>query len=69
LKGATCQAQVTVTNGSGSGDVLIYSLVSIRTDGLAVVGSIYYTKNADLSGVNKNFETMVNSMLKGQSAG
>ncbi len=69
LKAASCLAQVTITNGSGSANVFIFSLVSIRTDGLAVVGSIYFTKESDIAQVNKDFATMVNSMLKGQVAG
>ena len=69
LDAATCLAQVTVTNGGNSTNVLIYSLVSIRTDGLGVVGSIYFTKNSDIQKVNKDFAAMVNSMLAGQVAG
>jgi flagellar basal body-associated protein FliL len=69
LDAATCLAQVTVTNGGSSTNVLIYSLVSIRTDGLGVVGSIYFTKNSDIQQVNKDFAAMVNSMLRGQVAG
>ena len=39
LSGATCQAQVTVANGGNAIKVTIFSLVSIRTDGLTVVGT------------------------------
>ena len=39
LSAATCQAQVTVANGGNAIKVTIFSLVSIRTDGLTVVGT------------------------------
>ena len=55
---------MTVANGGSSADVLIFSLVSIRTDGLTVVGTVYFTKNADIPQLNKDFATMVNSMLR-----
>ena len=69
LEAASCLAQVTVANGGGSADVLIFSLVSIRTDGLTVVGTVYFTQNADIPQINKDFAAMVNSMLRGQVAG
>ena len=69
LDAATCLAQVTVANGGDSPNVLIFSLVSVRTDGLTVVGSIYFTENSDIEQLNKDFAAMVNSMLKGQVAG
>jgi hypothetical protein len=69
LRGATCVAQVTVANGGDALQVLIFSLVSIRTDGLAVVGSLYFTEDSDLEKINADYTAMVNSMLKGQAAG
>ncbi|MDN5762737.1 MAG: hypothetical protein L0H41_10520, partial [Microlunatus sp.] len=69
LKGATCAAQVTVANGGDAVQVTIVSLVSIRTDGLTVVGSLYFTKNSDTKQLNSDFATMVNSMLKTQVEG
>ena len=69
LSGATCSAQVTVANGGNAIQVYIFSLVSIRTDGLAVVGSLYFTEDSDTASLDKDFTAMVNSMLKGQSAG
>ena len=69
VKAATCQAVSTVSAGSGSGDVYVASLVSIRTDGLALIGTIFFTKGADTNQLNKDFSFMVNSMLRGQIAG
>ena len=69
LKGATCAAQVTLTNGGDALKVYIYSLVSVRTDGLTVVGSLYFTEDSDMKSINKDFNSMVNSMLRTQVAG
>jgi hypothetical protein len=69
LNGATCVAQVTIANGGNAIQVYIFSLVSIRTDGLTVVGSLYFTEDSDTKQLDKDFGTMVNSMLKGQAAG
>lgn len=69
LSAATCTAQVTIANGGNAVQVYIVSLVSIRTDGLAVVGSLYFTADSDTKQLDKDFATMVNSMLKGQVAG
>jgi hypothetical protein len=69
LSGATCVAQVTVANGGNAIQVYIFSLVSVRTDGLTVVGSLYFTEDSDTTQLDKDFGTMVNSMLKGQAAG
>jgi hypothetical protein len=69
VKAATCQAVSTVSAGSGSGDVFVASLVSIRTDGVALIGTIFFTKGADTNQLNKDFSFMVNSMLTGQIAG
>ena len=69
VKAATCQAVSTVSAGNGSGDVFVASLVSIRTDGVALIGTIFFTKGADTNQLNKDFSFMVNSMLTGQIAG
>jgi hypothetical protein len=69
VKAATCQAVSTVSAGNGSGDVYVASLVSIRTDGLALIGTIFFTKGADTNQLNKDFGFMVGSMLRGQIAG
>ncbi len=69
LDAASCLAQVTVTNGGSSSTVLVFSLVSVRTDGLTVVGTVYFGQNADIPQINKDFAAMVNSMLRGQVAG
>jgi hypothetical protein len=69
VKAATCQAVSTVSAGSGSGEVYVFSLVSVRTDGLTIIGTIFFTKTADTNQLNKDFSFMVNSMLTGQIAG
>ena len=69
LSAATCQAQVTVANGGNAIKVTIFSLVSIRTDGLTVVGTVYFTEDSDTQQLDKDYSAMVNSMLKGQAAG
>lgn len=69
LAGATCFAQVTIANGGDAMNVYVFSLVSIRNDGLTVVGSLYFTKVTDIKDLNKDFTAMVNSMLSTQAAG
>jgi len=69
LSGATCVAQVTIANGGNAIEVYIVSLVSIRTDGLTVVGSMYFTEDSETEQLDKDYSSMVNSMLKGQVAG
>lgn len=69
LSGATCVAQVTIANGGNAIQVYIVSLVSIRTDGLAVVGSLYFTDDSDTKQLDQEYTAMVGSMLKGQAAG
>lgn len=68
VKGATCTAQVTVSSGQGTANVFLYSLVSVRqSDGVTVLGTAYFAQNADAEKLGKDFETMVNSMLKTQT--
>jgi len=68
LKGATCVAQTTISNGQGSATVLLFSLVSVRqSDGITVLGTILFSREADTEQLNKDFTDMVNSMLKSQS--
>jgi hypothetical protein len=69
LNAASCVAQVTIANGGNAIQVYIFSLVSVRTDGLTVVGSLYFTEDSDTKQLDQDFGTMVNSMLKGQVAG
>jgi len=69
VKAATCQAVSTVSGGSGSADVFEFSLVSVRTDGVTMIGTIFFAKGADTDQLNKDFSAMVNSMLRGQIAG
>jgi hypothetical protein len=69
LKGASCAAQLTVSSGQGSSTLGVFSIVSVRTDGLTVVGTTMFPLNENADQLNKDFLAMVNSMLKGQSAG
>jgi hypothetical protein len=70
LKGASCLAQTTVSSGQGSATILLFSLVSVRpSDGVTVIGTAYFTAASNAEQLNKDFSTMVNSMLKGQSSG
>jgi len=70
LKGATCVAQVTVSGGQGSTKLYLFSLVSVRqSDGVTVIGTAYFTPNADTDQLNQDFTSMINSMLRSQAAG
>jgi hypothetical protein len=70
LKAATCVAQVTVSGGQGSTKLYLFSLVSVRqSDGVTVIGTAYFTPDADTGQLDKDFTSMVNSMLHSQSAG
>lgn len=69
LTGATCVAEVTMANGGGAITVTIFSLLSIRTDGLTVVGSMYFTPDSALPQLEQDFDAMVGSMLRTQAAG
>jgi hypothetical protein len=70
LKGATCVAQVTVSGGQGTTKLFLFSLVSVRqSDGVTVLGTAYFTPDADTDQLNKDFTSMVNSMLRTQVAG
>ena len=70
LSGASCLAQVTLSGGQGSSDVLVYSVVSVRErDGVTVLGTVYFTADSDTEEVNTDFSAMVGSMLETQVAG
>jgi len=70
LKAATCNAQVTVSNGQGTATIVLFSLVSVRqSDGVTVLGTAYFTPNADTQQLDKDFSAMMNSMLQGQVKG
>jgi hypothetical protein len=70
LKAATCVAEVTVSGGQGTTKLYLFSLVSVRqSDGVTVIGTVYFTPNADTEQLNKDFTSMVNSMLESQVAG
>ncbi len=58
----------TASNGSGSQDVVVFSLVSVRTDGVTAIGTMYFLKDADGDQLNKDFTAMMNSMLQDQAA-
>jgi len=70
LKAATCVAQVTVSGGQGSTKLYLFSLVSVRqSDGVTVIGTTYFTPNANTDQLNKDFTSMLNSMLRSQASG
>jgi pyruvate/2-oxoglutarate dehydrogenase complex dihydrolipoamide acyltransferase (E2) component len=70
LKAATCTAQVTVSGGQGSTKLFLFSLVSVRqSDGVTVIGTTYFTADAETDQLNKDFTSMINSMLRSQAAG
>ena len=70
LKAATCVAQVTVSGGQGTTKLYLFSLVSVRqSDGVTVIGTAYFTPNTETDQLNKEFTSMINSMLKSQASG
>ena len=70
LKAATCSAQVTASSGQGSSELLLVSVVSVRsTDGVTVVGTVAFTAASDQDALQKDFTSMTNSMLQAQAAG
>jgi hypothetical protein len=70
LNGASCQAQVTVSNGQGSATVALVSVVSVRaSDGVTVIGSVSFSGGGNTDQLSKDFSAMVNSMLQGQASG
>jgi hypothetical protein len=70
LKAATCVAQVTISGGQGSTKLFLFSLVSVRqSDGVTVIGTAYFTPDADTDQLNQDFTSMINSMLRSQASG
>ena len=70
LKAATCVAQVTVSGGQGSTKLFLFSLASVRqSDGVTVIGTAYFTPDANTDQLNQDFTSMINSMLRSQAAG
>jgi hypothetical protein len=70
LSGASCMAQMTVSTGQGSSEIGVYSVVSVReSDGVTVLGTVYFTEDSDTEKIDRDFSAMVNSMLKTQVAG
>jgi hypothetical protein len=70
LKAATCSAQITASSGQGSSELLLVSVVSVRTsDGVTVVGTVAFTAASDQDQLQKDFTAMTNSMLQTQNAG
>jgi len=70
LKAATCSAQVTASSGQGSSELLLVTVVSVRsTDGVAVLGTAAFTASADEDQLQKDFGSMAGSMLRTQAAG
>ena len=59
-----------MSSGQGSATIFLFSLVSVRpSDGVTVIGTAYFTQAANADQLNKDFATMINSMLKGQVQG
>jgi hypothetical protein len=70
LKAATCVAEVTVSGGQGTTKLVLFSLASVRqSDGVTVIGTAYFTPNVDTAQLNTDFTSMINSMLRSQTAG
>jgi len=70
LKAATCVAQVTVSGGQGSTKLFLFSLVSVRqSDGVTIIGTTYFTPDTNTDQLDKDFTSMINSMLGSQAAG
>ncbi len=70
LKAATCSAQITASSGQGSSDLLLVTVVSVRSsDGLAVLGTVAFTSASDADQLQKDFTAMTNSMLATQTGG
>ena len=70
LKAATCSAQVTASSGQGSSDLLLVTIVSVRSsDGVTVLGTVAFTSASDQTQLQKDFTAMSNSMLETQAAG
>jgi hypothetical protein len=70
LKGASCGAQVTVSNGQGTATISLVSVVSVRaSDGVTVIGSVSFGEGAGTDQLGKDFSAMVNSMLQSQASG
>ena len=59
-----------MSSGQGSATIFLFSLVSVRaSDGVTVIGTVYFTEAADTEQLNKDFTAMINSMLQGQVQG
>ena len=70
LKAATCSAQITASSGQGSSELLLVSVVSVRSaDGVTVVGTVAFTSASDEDQLQKVFTSITKSMLNTQAAG
>ena len=70
LKAATCSAQITASSGQGSSDLLLVTVVSVRSsDGVTVLGTLAFTAGSDQDQLQKAFTSMSNTMLETQAAG
>jgi hypothetical protein len=70
LSAATCSAQITASSGQGSSELLLVSVVSVRSsDGVTVVGTVAFTSASEADQLQKDFTAMTNSMLQTQAAG
>jgi hypothetical protein len=68
LKGASCVGRFTASNGSGSQEIFVFSLVSVGTNGVTVLGTEYFLEGADRDQLNRDFTAMMSSMLQGQAS-
>lgn len=58
---------LTTSSGQGTSEVYVTTAASIRKqDGLGIAGTMYYTSSSDTDQLDKDFSTMVGSMLQAQ---
>ena len=70
LSAASCSAQITASSGQGSSELLLVTVVSIRSsDGVAVLGTVAFTAASDQDQLQKDVTSMTSSMLQTQAAG
>lgn len=67
---ATGSMQVTVSTGGGTSEVVVVSVASVRaSDGVTVLGTLYFFPSSDTTALNTEFSQMLSSMLRGQVGG
>lgn len=68
-KGATCQAELTLSSGQGTTTIDLFSLVSVRqSDGVTVIGTTYFKPGAYDDQLSKDFAAMTGSMVQSQTS-